>query len=104
MYKLLLLSILISISPLSKGDTLANQMPKTGVVPDAATALKIAEAIWLPIYGKDIQSQKPFQVTINKAGTIWTVQGTRKQLSPGGTTYIEIQKSDCKILKVTHGA
>jgi alpha-L-fucosidase len=104
MYKSLSLILLLMIVPLSKGDPLANQMPKTGVVPNAATALKIAEAIWLPIYGKDILNQKPFQATLNKEGTIWTVQGTQKQPSPGGTAYIEIQKSDCKILKVTHGA
>src|SRR5262249_7899264 len=27
--------------------------PKEGYVPDAATAIKIAEAVWIPIYGEE---------------------------------------------------
>jgi hypothetical protein len=77
-----------------------------GYVPDENTAIKIAEAIWLPLYGKVIYDEKPFQVEL-KDSVIWIVQGTLVQGTPynirGGVAYIEIQKSDCKILKVGHG-
>ncbi|MEY3499759.1 MAG: hypothetical protein RL308_1428 [Bacteroidota bacterium] len=71
-------------------------------VPNQETAIKIAEAIWLPIYGEKIYKYKPFIATL-KEDKIWEVTGTLNDAKKGGTPYIEIQKSDCKILKVTHG-
>ncbi|HYR44424.1 MAG TPA: Clp protease N-terminal domain-containing protein, partial [Terriglobia bacterium] len=41
-------------------------LPKDGCVPDAATAIVIAGAVWLPIYGADIvNSQQPFLATLS---------------------------------------
>jgi len=72
-------------------------------VPNKETAVKIAEAIWLPIYGVEIYDYKPFVAKL-KANNVWVVEGTlRKEYNAGGVPYIEIQKRDCKILKVTHG-
>ena len=70
-------------------------------VPDAETAKKITEAIWHPIYGNNINQQKPFTATLQDS--IWIVQGTLPTGTKGGTAYIEIRKKDCKILKLTHG-
>jgi hypothetical protein len=107
MLKIILLTILVFIFiakvPVIEVRLKLRKFPETGVVPDERTAAKIAEAIWFPNYGKTIQEQKPFKIELVREGTVWIVQGTRKQISPGGTAYIEIQKSDCKILKVTHG-
>src|SRR5262252_8208475 len=37
-------------------------LPKSGVVPDAATTIQIAEAVWKPMYGAEtIASQTPFE-------------------------------------------
>ncbi|MNT94770.1 hypothetical protein D3C72_2365260 [compost metagenome] len=75
------------------------------MVPNKETAIKIAEAIWLPIYGKKIYNEKPFTTELTSSG-IWIVKGTLKDLdigAKGGVAYIEIQKSDCKILKIYHG-
>lgn len=69
-------------------------------VPDAETAKKIAEAIWLPIYGTNVLNEKPYNAELKM--NVWIVTGTLKD-ELGGVAYIEIQKSDCKILKVTHG-
>ena len=73
-------------------------------VPNADTAIKIAEAIWLPIYGDDILTQKPFIADLRDG--VWYVSGSLVGLPNekivGGVAYIEIQQSDCKILKVTH--
>lgn len=74
---------------------------KDGYVPNKETALKIAEAIWLPVFGNIIYNSRPFVVEL-KDGKIWVVQGTLHE-QKGGVPYIEIQKSDCKILKMYHG-
>src|ERR1700694_3852686 len=73
----------------------------TDYVPNAETAIKIAEAVWLPIYGEKIYENKPFKAKL-KNSNVWIVQGTLKN-DLGGVPYIEIQKKDCKILKVYHG-
>src|SRR4051812_27215635 len=71
-------------------------------VPDTETASKIAEAIWLPIYGEKVLNEKPFIAKLRKDG-VWVVEGTLKNGMKGGVAYIEIQSSDCRILEVTHG-
>lgn len=75
--------------------------PSKGFVPDDRTAIKVAEAIWLPIYGKDISKKKPFVATLKK-DSVWVVKGTIKKNHLGGVPIIEIQKSDCKVLRVYH--
>jgi hypothetical protein len=76
-------------------------------VPDEETAKKIAEAIWIPIYGEaDILKERPYKVKL--VNDIWIVEGLIPEpyrYDPevrGGGAYIEIRKKDCKILKVTH--
>jgi hypothetical protein len=77
-------------------------IPPKGFIPDAQTAEKIAEAVWIPIYGKDrVDSKKPFTSKLSN-NSVWIVQGTVKT-EKGGAPYIEIQKNDGKILKVLHG-
>lgn len=71
-------------------------------VPNEITAIKIAEAIWLPIYGKSIYRKKPFVAELVDNST-WVVKGTLLKGKVGGVPYIEIQKCDGKILTVTHG-
>jgi len=82
-------------------------IPLSGYVKNEETAKKIAEAIWISIYGeKNIQGQKPFRVYL-KGGKIWVVKGILNCPEGfscvGGTAYIEIRKKDGKILKVIHG-
>jgi hypothetical protein len=98
------LGILILVALLSAGHNFPqnNYTPKDGYVPNEETAIKIAEAIWLPIYGKDIEKSKPFVAHLKDA-TVWIVEGTLPPHYLGGVPYVEIRKSDCKILKVTHG-
>ncbi len=79
---------------------LHNYVPESGYVPDAITAKKIAEAVWLPIYGESIYDKRPFEADL--AGGVWIVSGTLPEDSLGGTPYMEIQKSDGRILTVSH--
>jgi len=70
------------------------------LVPDKQTAIKIAEAVWLPIYGEKIYSEKPFLTELING--VWIVKGT-VHATKGGAAYIEIRKRNCEILKVYHG-
>lgn len=73
--------------------------PEKGFVPAAATAIKIAEAVWLPIYGDGIYSKKPFMAELRDG--IWYVNGTSKDMK-GGVPYAEISQRDGCILNVYH--
>lgn len=75
----------------------------TNYVPTERVACQIAEIILTPIYGEDnIKKQKPFKATLVR-DSVWVVVGVQKEIEIGGVAHIEIQKRDCKILKVTHG-
>ena len=68
-------------------------------VPDEKTAVKIAEAVWLPIFGEKIYKQKPFKAKLIDKYT-WLVESTLLKNMMGGCYYIKIRKKDCKILRV----
>jgi len=73
-------------------------------VPNEETAIKIAEAIWYPIYGSKIENSKPYKAHIkDKDSLVWIVEGILPKGMKGGVPYIEINRSDCKILTVSHG-
>jgi hypothetical protein len=78
--------------------------PKTdGCVPNASTAIKIAEAAWLPVYGKMILKEKPYTATL-KNDSLWIVKGKMHESgAEGGTAYIEISKKTGAIYLITHG-
>lgn len=73
-----------------------------GYVPDETTAKKVAEAIWLPIYGESVLDEKPYKARI-VGDSVWIVEGVLEKGKSGGTAYIEIRLKDCTVLKVTHG-
>lgn len=73
-----------------------------GYVANENTAKKVAEAILLDIYGKQVLDQRPFSIKL-EGDSVWIVEGVLKPGMDGGVAHIEIQKRDCKILKVTHG-
>ena len=76
--------------------------PKDGFVPDAATAIKIALAVWEPIYGAgEIAQQKPYRAYLKDE--VWIVTGTLPDDMVGGVAYAEIRKKDGCIITVSHG-
>ncbi|WP_073129766.1 NTF2 fold immunity protein [Chryseolinea serpens] len=86
---------------MSKKETLVNPNPEIdGYISNAETAIKIAEAVWLPIYGEGIYNKKPFKAELKDS--IWVVEGTVSPDKLGGAPYLRIQKKDGKILEVTH--
>ena len=49
--------------------------PKEGFVPNAETAVKVGEAVLMPVYGeKQILGERPFKAALH--GDVWTVEGT----------------------------
>ncbi len=72
-----------------------------GFVPDSATAVRIAVAVWIPIYGeREIMSEQPFIAKLEKG--VWTVTGTLPAGYLGGTAIARISKRDGRILLVIH--
>jgi hypothetical protein len=79
--------------------------PTKGFVPDAATASRIAEAVLIPIYGKVVVGERPFQATLKDG--IWSVTSTRRcqENLPGpmscyGGHWVRLSKDDGHILQV----
>jgi hypothetical protein len=79
-----------------------NYKPPDGYVPTADTAIRIALAVWEPIYGKDgIDRQAPYRAELNDG--IWTVRGSLPPDHVGGVALAEIAKEDGRVLRVSHG-
>jgi len=84
----------------SKGEPAAVDKPINGYVPDEQTAIAIAVAAWIPIYGKkQIGKQKPYKAVLNDG--VWTVTGTLKH-GKGGTAQARIGRRDGRILEISH--
>lgn len=75
--------------------------PKNGFVPDQVTAVRIAEAILIPIYGEgQIKSERPFKATLRNG--VWTVTGTLPPQFTGGTAMVRLAKADGRVFFVIH--
>jgi hypothetical protein len=74
--------------------------PAAGYIPDKATAVAVAIAVLIPIYGKEtVDSEMPFKV-VEKKG-VWIITGAPPP-APGGSAEIHISKANGRILFVTH--
>ena len=101
--------LIITLAAITVAIGQGNQ-PKQGYVPDETTAVKIAEAVLIPVYGtKKIESERPFHAKLDRQ--VWTVSGTlRCPDGKGGTTTncvggvaeVEISKIDARILSMIH--
>lgn len=77
-------------------------VPKNGFVPDEETAISVAEAILVPIYGeKQVSSERPFSAELGS--DIWTVTGHLPEGWTGGVAKVRISKVTCQIISVSHG-
>jgi hypothetical protein len=83
------------------GSATRNPLPSQGIVPDEVTAVKIAEAVFPPIYGpEEVTKYLPYHAQLKEG--VWTVYGTLKRGSRGGTPQMTIQKKDGKVIEVWH--
>lgn len=73
-------------------------VPPQGMVPNKKTAVRIADAILTPIYGRTVvEYEKPYSVTLRRG--IWIVKG-KAHPGPGGNLLIEISKRTGCIIRV----
>jgi NTF2 fold immunity protein len=100
-----LLALLLSFAALESAAQTSPEhsyKPAAGYVPNAATAIKIAVAVWEPIYGKEeVQRQSPF--TARLVEQVWVVEGSLAPGSVGGVAIARIAKDDGRVLRVSHG-
>lgn len=102
--------LLMTIAAGQKQKPAASYVPAAGYVPSEAVALKIAEAVLIPVYGeKQIASERPFHATLKD--DVWTVGGTltcpdgkggTATVCKGGTAVVKISKLDARILYMIH--
>jgi hypothetical protein len=100
-----------SAKPLNaQSDSMSTQHsynPPQGFIPDSITAVRVAEAVLVPVYGAEqIERQKP--LTASLRGDVWVVKGQLRPRRPGaraagGVALVEIAKKDGRILRMTHG-
>jgi hypothetical protein len=100
------IAILVAVPLVALGSALAQvETPPQNHKPyvaDAETAIRIAVAVWEPIYGKKlIESEKPYRAILNNG--VWRVQGSLPPGNVGGVAIADISASDGTILRVTHG-
>jgi len=81
--------------------------PKEGFVPNTETAVKVGEAVLIPVYGeRKILDEEPFKAVLQ--GDVWTVAGTLHCAGPagvtcvGGTAVVKISKTSGQILFMVH--
>jgi hypothetical protein len=81
-------------------------VPKAGFVPTAKVAVTIAEAVLVPVYGKQqIDSERPFKAELSRG--VWDVTGTVAcnppgSICPGGAAEVKISRKTGEILFMTH--
>lgn len=87
----------------------SQSLPKF-VVPNAETAVKIGEAVLIPVYGKKkVEAEEPFKAKLT-AG-VWVVSGTLHcpdghggitTSCLGGVAVVQISKEDGRVLSMGH--
>lgn len=76
--------------------------PPDGFIPDSTTAVAVAEAILIGVYGKtQIERQRPMIASLE--GKAWVVAGTLRRGELGGVATIRLDKETGTVLRVMHG-
>ncbi len=95
----------VSQSP-GLGGAQSSVTPKDGFVPTAGVAVAIAEAVLVPVYGRQlVNSERPFKAELSQG--VWDVNGTVPcnppgSLCPGGAAEVKISKKTGQIMFMTH--
>lgn len=100
--RILLILFMLFVYGVAFGAEKHNVKPADGYVPHKEVAIKIALAVWEPIYGqKQIASEAPFNAILKD--DVWYVTGSLPEGWAGGVALIEIDKETGEILRVSHG-
>src|SRR5690349_7907161 len=93
---LLIAQFIMSAIAYPQSDTSPRDLPP--LVPNEITAIAIATAVLVPLYGaKAIEDQKPFKATLKDS--VWTVEGQMPapswfRTTLGGVATVQIAKQD----------
>lgn len=72
-----------------------------GYVPDRATAVRVAVAVLIPIYGPSIEkAEAPWNAELKNG--LWTVVGTFHGKGNGGEAIVQLRKSNGAVIFITH--
>src|SRR5947209_1132683 len=94
-------TVFLMLLSTSQGGTGKSLLPAQGIIPDEVTAVKVAEAVFTPIFGaEEVAKYSPYHARLTEG--LWTVYGTLKPGSRAGTPQMTIQKNDGKIIEVWH--
>ena len=86
---------------LKESPSMTGYQPVDGFVPDKATAIAIAVAVWVPVYGeKNIVEEAPYKASLKN--NRWTVTGTLPKGAVGGIATAVIDKMTGQIIKMYH--
>jgi hypothetical protein len=105
MRRFIIVNVLIAIgTAYAQTPQIPSFRPKEGFIPNAETAVRVGEAVLIPVYGeKQIHDERPFKATLN--GDVWTVEGTVPCPSAsceGGAAVVKISKTSGQILFMMH--
>jgi len=101
-----------SLFALRRFSSLSDALAKARLCSRFLTAIKVAEAVLIPVYGqKLVESERPFKATLKNG--IWTVggtlycgdgkpQSTHAPTCVGGVAVVKISKKDGCVLFMTH--
>jgi len=109
-FQIILCAVLLLAAAQGQSDIPKGYVPKDGFVPDSTTAVKIAEAVLIPVYGREkVESERPFNATLENG--VWTVTGTLHCRDKsgnvttecdGGTAEVKLSKADGRIVRMLH--
>ena len=98
-------ALLLSVALSGLVEAQENVVPSKGYVPNANTALAIARAVLVPIYGqKRVAAEEP--LTASRDGDTWVIMGD-PHCEPetvcdwAGTIYVKLAAADGQIMFVT---
>lgn len=99
---MLVMSATACFSPKHAEEDSAFIFPQKGVVPDEQTAISIAKAVLLPIFGaKTVAADEPFAAT--DEGDVWVVTGAPPPPGTmGGSATVRILRRDGRVLWLGH--
>jgi hypothetical protein len=76
-------------------------LPQAGVIPNEETAIAVAESIFRPVFGEEqLKKFQPYHAELKDG--VWTIYGTLKRGSRGGTPQLRINKKDGRVLEIWH--
>jgi ATP-dependent Clp protease ATP-binding subunit ClpA len=88
----------IALLPMPQDEGKAH-LPEAGCVPDPETAMRIAEAVWIPLYGEDlVKQQRPLQADLT--ASVWTVRGSPPPAQAAEPLVIVMSRVDGRIFKI----